>query len=57
MMDDPLKPIISAVVGAVLKYGAKFISENADRVEQIELVGVVLMVVGVIGTIISFVKR
>ena len=57
MMDDPLKPIISAVVGAALKYGANFISENAERVEQIELAGVVLMVLGVIGTIISFIKR
>ncbi len=57
MMDDPLKPLISAVVGAVLKYGADFISDNADQVEQIEFAGIALMVLGAIGTIISFVKR
>jgi len=57
MMDDPLKPIISAVVGAILKYGANFITDNADRVSQIELVGVILMIGGVLGTIISIFKR
>ena len=56
-MDDPLKPIISAVVGAILKYGANFITDNADRVSQIELVGVILMIGGVLGTIISIFKR
>ena len=57
MMDDPLKPIISAVVGAALKWGASFISDNAERIEQIEFAGVILMVAGVLGTIISIFKR
>jgi len=57
MMDDPIKPIISALVGAGLKWGARFLTENAFLVEKIELVGVVLIIGGVIGAIISFFKK
>lgn len=57
MLDDPIKPIISAVVGAALKYGASYITENGDQVAQLELTGMGLMILGALATIISIFKR